>query len=318
MKKITLLLSFIACVGFTQAQNLLVEDFNYAVGQELIPNGWLLTGSAATPNILVTASSITYAGYPGSGIGNEVTIGNTGQDVNKTFTPQTSGNVYASFIANITAATATGDYFLNLGAETIATAYFGRVFAKKAADSEKIAFGIQYTSGGTPAPTPTYSDFIYDLNTTYLIVLKYVIDGANSNSSIIINPGMVITEPTTGWLTNNSGTSAKPANIGSIALRQGSASTAAALKLDGIRVVKSWGDLFVSAGVSTAELNLKLFAANGKINFEAAEGELVEAYNAVGQKVLSATAISGNNSLTVNAKGVVFVKVGNRTGKVIL
>lgn len=82
-------------------------------------------------------------------------------------------------------------------------------------------------------------------------------------------------------------------------------------------VPRSMADM-VSTGLSTAKQNLKLFAANGKINFEAAEGETVEVYNTVGQKVLSAAAISGNNTLTVNAKGVVFVKVGNRTGKVIL
>ena len=74
----------------------------------------------------------------------------------------------------------------------------------------------------------------------------------------------------------------------------------------------------VSTGVSTVKENLKIFAANGKINFEATDGELVEVYNTVGQKVLSAVTISGNNTMAVNAKGVVFVKVGNRTGKVIL
>jgi hypothetical protein len=73
-----------------------------------------------------------------------------------------------------------------------------------------------------------------------------------------------------------------------------------------------------SANVNNTKVMLSVFAANGKINFEAAEGETVEVYNTVGQKVLSAAAISGNNTLTVNAKGVVFVKVGNRTGKVIL
>ena len=316
MKKITLLLSFIACVGFTQAQNLLVEDFNYAVGQELIPNGWLLTGSAATPNILVTASTITYPGYPGSGIGNEITMA-AGQDVNKTFTPQTSGNVFVSFIASITTATATGDYFVNLGAQTIGTAYFGRVFAKKAADSDKIAFGIQYTSGGTV--TQTYSDFIYDLNTTYLIVLKYVIDGDNSNSSLIINPGMGSTEPTTGWLTNNSGTSTKPANIGAIALRQGSPSSAPTLKLDGIRVAKSWGDLFVSTGVANTRLqNLNVWTSNGKINFNASAGEMVEVYNTLGQRLYNAAATDGQNEIPVAVKGIAIVKVGNRVGKVIL
>ena len=73
-----------------------------------------------------------------------------------------------------------------------------------------------------------------------------------------------------------------------------------------------------SADVNNTKVMLNVFAANGKINFEAAEGETVEVYNTVGQKVLSAAAISGNNSLAVTAKGVVFVKVGNRTGKVIL
>lgn len=85
--------------------------------------------------------------------------------------------------------------------------------------------------------------------------------------------------------------------------------------------IVNWDNMILSdltAGVTSPKQNLKLFAANGKINFEAAEGETVEVYNTVGQKVLSAAAISGNNSLAVNAKGVVFVKVGNRTGKVIL
>lgn len=74
----------------------------------------------------------------------------------------------------------------------------------------------------------------------------------------------------------------------------------------------------VSTGISTAKENLKIFAANGKINFEAEAGQSVEVYNTVGQKVLSAVTINGNNVLSVNAKGVTFVKVGNRTAKVIL
>lgn len=316
MRKFTFLLLFIACVGFTQSQNLLVEDFNYEVGQELIPNGWLNTGTAVTPNILVTASTITYPGYIGSGIGNEVTMA-SGQDVNKTFTSQTSGNVFVSFIASITSATATGDYFFHVGANPIASAFFGRVFAKKAADSDKIAFGIQYTSGGTV--TQTYSDFIYALNTTYLIVLKYVIDGDNSNSSIIINPAMGSTEPTTGWLTNNSGTNTKPTNIGAVALRQGSSSNAPTLKLDGIRVAKSWGDLFVSTGVANTRLqNLNVWTSNGKINFNASAGEMVEVYNTLGQRLYNAAATDGQNEIPVAVKGIAIVKVGNRVGKVIL
>jgi len=82
-------------------------------------------------------------------------------------------------------------------------------------------------------------------------------------------------------------------------------------------VPRSFADM-VTTGVKDVKVNLNVFVSGGKLNLEAANGETIEVYNAVGQKVLSTAAISGNNSLAVNAKGVVFVKVGNRTGKVIL
>ena len=63
MKKITLLLSFIACVAFAHAQLLVSDNFNYLVGSGLLSNGWVGTG--ATPStlspILVTAGDGTDA-----------------------------------------------------------------------------------------------------------------------------------------------------------------------------------------------------------------------------------------------------------------
>ncbi|MDR0349810.1 MAG: Ig-like domain-containing protein, partial [Tannerella sp.] len=62
---------------------------------------------------------------------------------------------------------------------------------------------------------------------------------------------------------------------------------------------------------------LHLYVADGQIHFEAAGGEPVEVFNAVGQKIMSQTAASGKNSIAPNAKGVLIVKVGKEINKVI-
>lgn len=61
-----------------------------------------------------------------------------------------------------------------------------------------------------------------------------------------------------------------------------------------------------------------IYAHNAKIHFAATAGEKVEVYNAVGQKIISTLATDGQNELSVNAKGVMIVKVGSRLAKVIL
>jgi len=312
MKKITLLLSFIACVVFAHAQLLLKEDFDYAVGQELIPNGWLNTGTAATPNILVTAASMTYSGYPGSGIGNEVTLLN-GQDVNHTFTAQTSGLVYASFLVNAVAVPLTGDYFIHFGADVIGSGFVGRVFVKKDA-TNKVAFGIQLNSGGTVVPT--YTSLDYDLNTTYLIVLKH--DNTGKVSSIIVNPSMS-TEPSTGWFNDSQGTNAVPANIGSIGLRQPSLSAALNVKLDGLRVATSYAALFATSGLSAlTEDKLEVKVIENKLSVINATSNTVEIFNAIGAKVQFGQLESGSIQLNDLSKGLYIVRVGGKTTKIML
>lgn len=319
MKKITLLLSFIACVAFTQAQTLLVENFDYVPATNLISQGnWILTGSAATPNLQVTTSTITYSGYPESGVGNEVTLTN-GEDLNKKFTPQTTSNVYASFIVNVSAISTSGDYFLNLGAETIGSAFVGRVFVKKESETgTKIAFGVMMTSGGTPSPAPTYSGFDYDLGTTYLIVLKH--NNTGKVSSIIVNPSVSTTEPTTGWIDNNQGTNAVPANIGAIGLRQPSASAALTAKLDGIRVATSWAALFATSNVINPSANkFQALVVGSDLQIKnVANGATVEIFSALGSKVQTSVLENGKVSVDNLSKGMYIVRVGKNTQKFML
>ena len=73
-----------------------------------------------------------------------------------------------------------------------------------------------------------------------------------------------------------------------------------------------------SAGVNNVKVNLNVFVSGGKLNLEAANGETIEVYNAVGQKIMKQTAVDGMNTVSVSNKGVTIVKVANRVGKVIL
>ena len=54
---------------------LLTEDFAYAAGSPLAgQGGWAAHSGAGTNAITVSAPGLTYSGYPGSGIGNSVTM----------------------------------------------------------------------------------------------------------------------------------------------------------------------------------------------------------------------------------------------------
>ncbi|HHT21849.1 MAG TPA: hypothetical protein GXZ87_00845 [Bacteroidales bacterium] len=70
--------------------------------------------------------------------------------------------------------------------------------------------------------------------------------------------------------------------------------------------------------VSTKYEALKLWSATGKVMFTATAGESVEIYNTVGQRMYSALATDGQNEISLNQRGIVIVKVGNRIGKLIL
>jgi trimeric autotransporter adhesin len=325
MKKITLLMSFIACVVFAQAQLLVNENFNYTAGTGLVGQGtgvtgqgaWAVLGTTVTFPQTVTAPgtpAVTYQGYPSSGVGNECSVGSTGQDIALQFTPQTSGTVYFSVLVNLSAAQATGDYFMNVGEPSSTTFYFGRLFAKL--DGTNVAFGI-LNSSGTGSAT-TWSTSTYSLNTTYLIVVK--VSTTTGASALAINPSLT-TEPTTEWILNaTSATVPTVAGLGEINIRQGSSSTAPTLKLDGIHVATSYNGLFGLTGFSSPKadaLNVFLNGSTLTVN-NAANGSTVDIYSSVGAKVQ--TSKLENNTIQLNnlSKGLYVVRVGNLSSKIMM
>src|SRR6218665_3456248 len=208
--------------GMANAQVLFTENFTYT--GLLTDNGWTAHSGAGT-NALSTASTtgLTYAGMPGSGVGNAVLVqSGSGEDVNQTFAVQnTDGqSVYVSALLNVSeaASSKSGDYFLHLGPSPIGTAFVGRVAARVVSDN--VNFGISMAN-----TTFTYGTTNYSKNTTYLLVLKYTIStsGDETASIWVIPSGTPATEAAAGAPIATA-TAAGQNAIGSIAIRQGGTS----------------------------------------------------------------------------------------------
>ena len=235
------LLFFPLSLSFGQ---IFVEDFNYPVGDSLTGHGWTKhSGTNPTYTIFIQSGSLTYTGYPSSGIGNDVTISggaSSREDVNVGFDSlATNGDViYYSFLVNAGSASATQDYFIHVGnrtSPTVFTLFAARVYVQDV--SGNLRFGISNTSTATMGTT----DFSY--NTTYLVFVKYTINtgGADECKLWVISSGLPLTEIQAGSpeVTNTS-TNGQDV-IDALALRQGGQSYS--VTVDGIRVSTQWGDL---------------------------------------------------------------------------
>ena len=239
MKKSFLLLIF--SILFLQSYpafgQFFVEQFDYPVGDTLTNYGWN-NHSGSDYKILITAGSLTYTGYPGSGVGNSVIIsGGSGsrEDVNKTFTVQSSGAVYAAFLVNVSDAPSTQDYFLHFGLNPMTTTFRGKVFVQDDGLGG-FKFGLSKLSATTVSLTSTS----YTFGQTYLLVLKYeYINDPNGSDDVVklyIDPDVSSGEPVSPDLENID--VASDIEVGSIALRQGANSYTT--QLDGIIVGTSW------------------------------------------------------------------------------
>jgi len=220
-----------------QGQILVEENFEYTAGMNLTSNGWTAHDGAGNNPITVSSEGLTYAGYVSSGIGNAASLNGTGEDVNRTFASLNAGTIYVSFMVNFSQAKtgADGEYFLHLNTST----FYGRVYAKKDNVSGNLAFGLSKSGEGA-----TYTTFDFSLNTTYLLVLKYTFVSGASNDEVslfVLTSGVPTTEPLVPTIGALAPSTSDPSSLGSIALRQGSATTMV-LTVDGIRIAASWSD----------------------------------------------------------------------------
>jgi endonuclease I len=216
------------------------EPFDYPAGDSI--NGihnWTLHSGTTNP-IRAVAPGLSYGGYKNKAAGNACSLFVTGQDVNQGFTVQSSGTVYASFLAKVDSATTAGDYFFHLSASPLNTSYFvGRVYVRKDA-SNNLSFGLAKASEGA-----AYSAYSYAQKTTYLLVLKYKIGAGTVDDSVslfVISGTVPGSEPSTATIGPLGAASTDPASVGTVVLRQGGSTTGPILKLDEIKIDTSWNN----------------------------------------------------------------------------
>ena len=235
LKYILALVLFFCSSSKINAQAL-TEDFNYTVGGALTANGYVAISGGGTNPINVTTPGLIFAGSPSSNVGNAATMTTSGEDLTKAFSPAiTSGDVYASFLVNVTSAQATGDYFFILNE---ATTYRGRVFIKSSGAG--FVFGISKNT-----TTINYESTVRNLSATYLVVLKYTFNPAAADDavSLYVNPALGSPEPTATIAATTSGGATDAVTLDRIALRQGSATAASAQIIDAIRVGTTWASV---------------------------------------------------------------------------
>jgi len=312
MKKITLLLSFVACVVLAQAQApIFVEDFDYPIGDALTAHGWAKHSGTVTPNdsILVT-DGLTFVGYSGSGIGGAANLVGSNKDQNKTFASQTTGTVYVSFMMKAAAINKAG-YFFHLSPSPVTTTFFSRVWINSTGSG--MAIGPVVSPAIEPA---TYSPIV--ASQTYLIVVK--LDLTTKVSSLFIFSAIPTTEPTTAQMTY---TETAATSVGGIGLRQytlSGSTTNENVVVDGIRVGTSWSSLFGTTGLSTPSVNAFCAIVSGKniLVKNVANGSTVEIFNALGAKVQTSELVNGSVGINNLTKGLYIVRVGKNAQKIML
>lgn len=239
MKTLPLIFAILFTQIFASAQQLFTENFSYTNSQALSSNNWTIASGSTSP--IVTSSGLTYSGYVLSNIGNAAALNTSGQGVVRDgVTNINSGNIYTSFMINVSAASTSGDYFFSLlpqGAAGLNTS-FGRVYAKLSSTGY-YKLGIQKFN-----ETVAYGNDSFAIGATILVVAKYKFAASSGNDSCMIygfSSGVPSTEPTTPSAVTTSSIASPSSGFGRYALRFGTSSPT--LIIDGIRSGQTWADV---------------------------------------------------------------------------
>ena len=252
----------IQSISFSVLALLLDENFDYGTVANpdltAVTTNWTRHSGVQGPAYITT--SLSYPSYLSSGIGGSVTFTNGGSgindgDVNTSLSSPvtTDNNVYAAFLLNLTSALPTADYFFHFGPSPISTTFRGRVFARS--NSTGWSLGLSKFN-----ETRVDDNTVLNFNQTYLVVLKYSFSTALTTDDVVTlylyDTGYPTTEPGSPLVTvgpTGSGTGSDPANIGTIAIRQGTNSPTG--NMDGIRVSTTWSEIFPLSGTPNINVN---------------------------------------------------------------
>jgi hypothetical protein len=284
-------------------------------------NGWASHSGAIPGQLSITSGSLSYTGLTSTGNKAALVSGNT-EDVNKPSAASISGLAYYSAILNVpnttglNGNTATGDYFLMTGATagtTGVSAFSARIYVRTGSAAETFNIGVLNNSGGAAAPSYISTD--YAVNNVIFVVVKY--DLSTNTASLFVNPAIGSTEGT-ATSTNATGTTAAPAQIASIVIRQGSGT--GNVEIDELRLGTTWNSVTTDAlSVAQNQIEgLKIYpnpVTNGTfyINTNSDSTKQVVVYDVLGKQVVKTSTANAVN--VANLKGGVYIVKITEDGK---
>jgi hypothetical protein len=200
-------------------------DFNsptYSDGLLAGQDGWIVTSAGGT-NDLTVANTATNG---------NVSMTTSGNDDRRLFpTALTGGSYFLSADINVSAAQATGDYFMHLG-DGSTSIFNARTYIKSSGSGFVMALG---TGAGTVGLN--YGSTVLNFGTTYHVLVQYDMNPGTTNDTgaLFINPadphGVGDTPYVAATLEGIDAT-----NMDAVYLRQGTAANAATLVVDNILV----------------------------------------------------------------------------------
>jgi hypothetical protein len=230
---IALLTASIALAHVAKGEVYLNDTFNsYSNGDLLGQGNWSQTGASTVNPIQVN-----------SGI---VSLTTTGQDLysplSSILTPVDGTTFYIGLTLNVSAAQATGDYFLHFTPTLGETSsLYGRMFIKSSGTGFQL--GYLETSGSTT----TYGTTDLIFGNSYRVVLAYnrVAGTVNDTANLYVNPSNLTTEGgNTPYLTDTWGSAtAEPTAIAALNLRQGTAANAPTLTIDNLVAASTFAEV---------------------------------------------------------------------------
>ena len=273
------------------------EEFIYPAGDLLTAHGWNAHSGAGSHPVIVANEGLVYPGYYAyQGLAAQTVLSGSAEDVNKTFANQTSGTFYAAFLFNASEAKTTADYFFHFGPNPIGSDYKGRVFAQKD-DSDNLRFGITKAAGAISETAAT--PYSYALDTTYLIVIKYVIVSGAANDEVYmwVNPVIGATEPA-AQLTAADLSGTDIAGIGAIAIRQGANTPIA--RIDGIRVTNDWATLWEGTPMETPVIHTSTPELDPLASIVNLPSDEIREYTLWGTNILGNITVTAPNGFQVS------------------
>lgn len=312
------------------SQTLLTETFDYPEGEYFDQHNWFRFLSSSD-SVQLDPNGLTYAGYLSGGKGKSAKLdGNSTADRElwyRHFEPTSTGSIYLSFLLNVS------DYANVQFNSPIAlgpgnTALYSRFYMTKIDDSN---YKMGLSQSGEPA---TFTSALFSMNQTYLVIVKYeIVEGENNDLISLFSfsngnfPSEEPVNPSIAAFTSGNGDPSPEVPLQNVVLFSVENSSANNLRIDEIRVAKTWNDL-KSTSVKSQAIKSNSFGLLGnypnpfnpstEINFNLPQNgkTIVSIYNYLGQKIetiFSGELIKGRNSISWNSgnltSGIYFYSV---------